>query len=229
MSRLFSVALFAAVIARAAAVGVAVTTFASAASAAPLHFRFTLTAPLVYGSETIGGPADPIFVDAVIDSAAPDVSGGGSVGASYIGSSGLTTVGPVSVPTINPLATIIDDTVDIFTVDVGGDGVTQIAGRILQSAVFSLLDFDGLMFTDKSLPTDAAFFPQADSGIMTMAFWPLPTDPEYGTGLVKFIRFFSASASDLALVPAATVSEPPIAAVLAASLIGIAAALRRRW
>jgi hypothetical protein len=52
--------LFSNLLAGSLAVGAALTTFAEAASAAPLHFRFNLNVPLTYGSEVIGGAANAL-------------------------------------------------------------------------------------------------------------------------------------------------------------------------
>lgn len=56
----FTRSLFSNLLAGSLAVGAALTTFAEAASAAPLHFRFNLNVPLTYGSEVIGGAANAL-------------------------------------------------------------------------------------------------------------------------------------------------------------------------
>jgi len=192
-------------------------------SAALLHFRFALTAPLSYGAETIGSASTPILVDYYIDSAAANVAGPG-VTADYFAESGGVTVGAESSSNTSGLVAVTDDFVDIYTVDVSGSGSSQIGGRVLQSAVFSLLDFSGDMLIGNALPTDAAFASLADSGNMTLIFYPATTDPEFLTGgTVKFVGFFPAVSSSLSVV-----SEPTTLALLGLSLAGLAATRRRK-
>lgn len=193
------------------------------ASAIPVDFTFSLTKPLVHGTETLGGAESPVIFKFRVDSDSPDLNEPSTEDGLFAVESGSVQIGGERS----------DFLLGIFGVreEIQGDGITAsvnrgddgslIAGRSLFVSHVHLFDFSGNMLSGTGLPLDDTFGAKVGFGMFRLTFRPIPSDPEFKTRDWVHYDAFPITSSDFTVTRQA-VAEVPEPSLL--SLIGAAIA-----
>lgn len=217
---------------RSATVALACLALSASAAASFIDYRFSVNKALVHGTESIGGPADPIQFQFRVDRDAINLSGSPLDGLYPIGGDGFGGYGSVTVAGITAVlqggAFGVADAPwqDTIGGTVGGyDDGSRIGGRSLFVADAHLWDFSGRMIDGLGLPMSDNFKAFVTGGAFVLFFRAAPTDPEFLTGnYVKFDTFILPN--DLT-VTVSLVPEPATLALVSAALLGVAVTRRR--
>jgi hypothetical protein len=179
-----------------------------------IRYEFTVTAPFVHGSETIGGASDPVRFLFRVDENAENLSGSPTDAVYPINDHGFGGYGTVgySGATTNLLGGLIQISStssgqNFLATTNGNVGETLINGRKLFSSNVSLFDPSGSMFGSLGLPITDSFSSYATHGLFRLTFMANPDDVEYQREAVYF-DVFPVKQGDFTLVVSA-VPVPP--------------------
>lgn len=193
-----------------------------AAIAMPIDFVFSLTKPLVHGTETIGGPLSPVLFQFRVDSETPDLNGS-STNSIYPLEYGRVQIGLETSQALGGLITVQKSSLGagLIATANGGDDGTVLNGRSLFVSHVSIFDFSGSMLANTDLPLNSEFAASTGFGMFRLTFRPLVSDPEYLTGGYVIFDAFPVTASDFSLtrISSTPIPEPTAVGLLVISLM----------
>lgn len=202
----------------------------STSQAGYIEYKFTVTAPFVHGSETIGGSSDPVELLFRVDANATNLSVSPTDGVYPINDWGFGGYGTVSVGgvTTNLQGGLIHisntSSGDGYLATVNGpDDGTRINGRSLFVSYAHLFDSSGSMFNGIEMPTTDDFSSYAHFGFFRLTFRPALDDPEYLQNDYVSFDVFPVSQDDFTLT-VRTVPEPSTSLLMLAASLGLVAA-----
>lgn len=192
--------------------------------AMPLNYEATITAPISFPGDTIGGTSEPITFAFTVDSDAPntfgtDINGGyaGTASQLSIGSAQYTLGAPGIYIGVNASGAVFNVSSQAA---VPGQ---QIQGHELLSVFFGIFDFDApLMLSNVALPSTSAFPDNTSRGFLQITLSATPEDRAIGYDYRYYTSFLSRSEFTLALVPI-----PGIVSLMGLGLIGLMISRRR--
>lgn len=193
-------------------------------------YKFSVTAPLFHGTETIGGASSPVEFHIILDPTTPDRGNVATNGlyttdevspSIQAGSANVSISGVASQMSYGQIAVQnapFNDGISSSTLQATDD--LTFLGRSIFMSTASIWNFAGTMFSGIALPTTATWLSAAEGGYFAIKFRPKESDPEFGNGqLVEFSAFVSRSDIGFSLAPVATVPEQSTLWLLTAGLL----------